>query len=194
MMVAMADLGIPTWSVAAALALGVGAAVVDLRIGKVPGWLTYPAVLAALVAHLIIGGWSGEPGQIGLSGSLIGLLAGFGPMLVFWLLGGIGGGDAKLMGALGALGGWRFVLAVLIYSMAAAAVMAVVVMIRRGIVVRTLKRMWNMLSLTLSGVKPAGPSEDSPQVPFAVAVCVGVLASIAERVFLPAAGLFWIGG
>lgn len=193
-MAAMVDLGIPTWSVAVALALGVGAAVIDLWIGKVPSWLTYPAVLAALVGHSIIGGWHGGPGQIGLSGSLLGLVVGFGPMLVFWLLGGIGGGDTKLMGALGALGGWRFVLAVLIYSMAAAAVMAVVVMIQRGIVLRTLKRMWNMLSLTLSGVKPAAPPEDSPQVPFAVAVCVGVLASIAERVFLPSAGLFWISG
>jgi len=161
--------------------LVVSAAVIDLRFGKVPNWLTYPAVLVGLAGNSWPGGLHAGPGSLGLLGALAGLAAGFGPLLIFWLAGGIGGGDAKLMGAIGAIGGWRFVLAAMLYGFIVAAMMAVIVMVRKGLVRRTFRRVWQLLVLlVMPGAKPADPSRDSPTIPFAVALCVGALGAIAE--------------
>lgn len=112
----------------------------------------------------------------------MGLAMGYLPMAVCQLAGGIGGGDAKLMGAVGALlggvrfgdrNGWLAALDVLLLSFLAAALMAVVVMIRRKVVRQTLRRVWHTLMLVLSGAKAADPTaKDSPKVPFAVAVWI----------------------
>jgi prepilin peptidase CpaA len=72
------------------------AAALDLRTRRLPNWLTVPAFAAGLVFHTATGGWAG----LGLS--LGGFATGFGILLVLWLIGGGGGGDVKLMGALGA--------------------------------------------------------------------------------------------
>jgi prepilin peptidase CpaA len=72
------------------------AAVSDIRTHKLPNWLTVPALFAALVFHGITAGLSG----LGLA--LGGFATGFGILFVLWLLKGMGGGDVKLMGALGA--------------------------------------------------------------------------------------------
>jgi prepilin peptidase CpaA len=72
------------------------AAVADVRTRRLPNWLTVPAFAAALVFHAVTGGLSG------LGGALGGFAIGFGVLFVLWLIGGGGGGDVKLMGALGA--------------------------------------------------------------------------------------------
>ena len=72
------------------------AAVSDLRTRRLPNWLTVPTLVAGLLFHTITGGFSG------LGMSLAGFATGFGILLVLWLIGGGGGGDVKLMGALGA--------------------------------------------------------------------------------------------
>lgn len=72
------------------------AGISDLRTRRLPNWLTVPAFLAALAFHGLTGGWSG------LGQALGGFAIGFGILFVLWLIGGGGGGDVKLMGALGA--------------------------------------------------------------------------------------------
>lgn len=173
----------------AAFALAAAASVVDVRRGLVPNWLTLPVVLAALVIHTLAGRlaggswWSGGGDWQGLSGALLGLAVGYLPMAVCQLAGGIGGGDAKLMGAVGALiGGWAAV-HVLVLSFLAAALIAVVIMIRRRVVRQTLRRVWHTLMLVLSGVKPADPTaKDSPKVPFAVAVWIAAAVLLLATV------------
>jgi prepilin peptidase CpaA len=86
------------------------AAVSDLRTRKLPNWLTVPAFALALVAH------TAANGLPGLGFSLLGFVAGFGILLVLWLIGGSGGGDVKLMGALGAWLGARLTLRVFFVS------------------------------------------------------------------------------
>jgi len=81
---------------ACVMALSAVAMVLDLRTRMLPNWLTVPAFVAALVFHGATGGLSG------LGTSLAGFAIGFGILLVLWLIGGGGGGDVKLMGAIGA--------------------------------------------------------------------------------------------
>ncbi len=157
------------------------AAVTDILRQKVYNWTTYPAIAIGLIWHALAGGLVGDAAQLGLGGSLLGLAAGFLPMLVFWLAGGIGGGDAKLMGAVGALAGWRFALSAMFYGFLIAAVMAMAVMIRRRILKRTLGRIWRVLYLALTPSRPAGPTtEESPKIAFGLALCIGSALALVE--------------
>ena len=78
------------------------AAVIDVRTRRIPNWFTVPVLAGGLLFHAITGGWGGLLTAIG------GFATGFGILLVLWLTGGGGGGDVKLMGAVGAwLGAWH---------------------------------------------------------------------------------------
>lgn len=169
------------WWLIALAAVVLVAAWTDVRSGKIYNWLTYPAVLVGLGGHTFVGGWSGAGGDIGLSGALAGLAIGFFPMLVVARLGGRSMGDAKLLAAVGALAGWRFTLTAMIYMCLAAALLAVVVAIRHGVFVRTVKRIALFLWQVICMHRPNDPaSEDSPTAAFALAVLLGVGGAAAE--------------
>ena len=84
-------------TVASAVMLFTGLAFLcDLKTRRIPNWLTVISLVLALAFHLTTGGWPG------LLAALGGFAVGFGILLVLWLIGGGGGGDVKMMGALGA--------------------------------------------------------------------------------------------
>lgn len=72
------------------------AAVIDLRRGRIPNWLTAPLFIAGLAWA----GYTGGTGQVldGLGAALLLAL----PFVVLFVIAGGGAADAKLMGALGA--------------------------------------------------------------------------------------------
>lgn len=72
------------------------AAVMDTWTRRLPNWLTVPTFFVAILYHLIANGLGGLGTAFG------GFAVGFGILFVLWLTGGGGGGDVKLMGALGA--------------------------------------------------------------------------------------------
>jgi prepilin peptidase CpaA len=79
--------------------------VTDVRSGRIPNWLTVPTLGLGLVAHTVRGGLAAQSvagGWDGLLTSLAGFGVGFGILFVMWLFRGAGGGDVKMMGALGA--------------------------------------------------------------------------------------------
>lgn len=184
------------WPLGALAVVLVAAAVTDVRTGLIPNAITYPAVAAALVGHTLAAGLTGQSGSgMGLAGALLGLAVGLLPLLAACLAGGIGGGDAKLMAAVGALMGWRFALATLFYGFAVAAVMAVIVMVRRRIVRRTLGRVGRFLLLVAVASKPADPATaDSPKVPFGLALCLGAAAALTEWLLRGAGAARWFSG
>jgi len=167
------------WALAALAATLVAAAVSDLRTGKIRNVVVYPAIALGLIVQTYL------DGSEGLARAAGGFATGFVPLLICWVLGGIGGGDAKLMGAVGALSNWRFTLAAMLMGFAVAAAMAIVVMIRKRIVRRTLVRIGRTLWLALiPGVKRTWPEEaDSPKIPFGVALCIGAAAAWVDSLF-----------
>src|SRR6516162_5029677 len=94
----------------AALALTLCAGYTDLRTRRIPNWLTVSGFFLGIALNSIFGGWHGAVA------SLEGAGLGLGILLPLVLMRGFGAGDWKLMGAIGALMGWRLMLWVLIVS------------------------------------------------------------------------------
>lgn len=185
------------WAYGALAVTLIVAAVTDVRTGKIYNWTTYPAVLLGLLGHAVLGGLWGLPanandaslpplgGAIGLFGALLGLLVGFGPLGLAWLAGGIGGGDAKIMAAVGALVGWRFALTALLYGLGVAVLMAVVIMLRRKVARDTLGRIGRFVWLWLLKTRPQSPAtETSPTLPFGFALCIGSAIALTLTLLL----------
>lgn len=86
------------------------ATVWDIRSRRIPNALTVPVLLAGLIYQISFHGWSG----LGNAGQAF--LLGFGTLFVVWLIGGGGGGDVKLMGALSVWLGLKLTALVLIGS------------------------------------------------------------------------------
>lgn len=86
------------------------AMVMDLKWRRIPNWLTVSALALALIFH----GFTN--GTAGLLTSAGGFCVGFGFLFVLWCVGGGGGGDVKLMGAIGAWLGAVPTLAVFVLS------------------------------------------------------------------------------
>ena len=175
--------GLHMWAYGVLAVVLLWAAIADVRTGKIPNMLTYTAIVTGIVGHTLAGGlWTHGPTELGLAGSLAGLAAGFLPMLAAFLAGGVGGGDAKLMAAVGALAGWRFALATLFGGFAFAVIMAIVVMIRLKIVRQTFSRVGRFLFLLISPSVPADPAgEESPKIALGLALCVGAAVALTDR-------------
>jgi len=183
------------WAYCVLAVVLVAAAVTDVRSGKILNVVTYPAIAAGLIGHTLVGGLAGDDGALGLVGSAGGFAVGFLPLMIAWLAGGIGAGDAKLMGAVGALTGVEFVLSAMFYGLLVAGLMAVFVMVRRRITVATLGRIWRFLYLSLTPTgKAAAPSTPaSPRIALGLALCIGSAVALVQ-VLVHGAGLLELMG
>lgn len=92
------------------------AAVFDARFKKIPNKLTLPFFGMGLVYQLAFNGLGDGVAQPGLLGAAAAFAAGFGMMWVLWMIGGGGGGDVKLMGALSVWIGFKATCMVLVFS------------------------------------------------------------------------------
>jgi prepilin peptidase CpaA len=159
-----------------ALAFTLYAGWLDWRTRRIPNWLTVSGFVAGLALNSIFGGWHGARLSLEGAGLALGLL------LPFVLLRGLGAGDWKLMGAVGALMGWQPMLFVLIVSVLIAGAMAIVQM---TLTKRVKKTFGNLLALAKGfvtfGVRPNPEiSLDNPtllKLPFGVAVAAATLFS-----------------
>jgi len=80
-----------------ALVMGSAAVGCDLSRRKIPNFLCGFGLAAALLWRCL------ETGLRGLAIGLAGALVGFGMLLIFYLMGGMGAGDVKLMASFGAI-------------------------------------------------------------------------------------------
>ena len=92
------------------------AAVFDARVKKIPNKLTLPFFGMGLLYQLAFHGLGEGVARPGLIGAAAAFAAGFGMMWVLWMIGGGGGGDVKLMGALSVWIGFKATCMVLVFS------------------------------------------------------------------------------
>jgi prepilin peptidase CpaA len=116
------------------IVLIVSALITDFKRNCIYNWQTYPAVLSALALNFLASGWNG------LLWSLSGLAVGFALLIVFYLAGGFGAGDVKLLAAIGALKGVEFVMWTMAYAALVGWIMALSVMIWKGVFWSTLQK------------------------------------------------------
>ena len=132
-----------------ALLLVVWAGWLDWRSRRIPNWLTVPALLLGLGVNTVIMGWDGTKIALGGAGLALGLL------LPFVLLRGLGAGDWKLMGALGAWLGPRETLFVLLATILIAGIVAFLLITwhrRWKVTLGNLREL--MLGFFVSGLRP----------------------------------------
>jgi prepilin peptidase CpaA len=147
---------------------------VDFRTRRIPNWLTVPALLLGIGVRILAAGWPGA--KASLEGAGLALLI----LLPFVLLRGLGAGDWKLMGAVGAFLGPLMFLFVLLGSIFVSGFMAIVALLRTQRVGETLRNIVVLIRGFFSFGLRANPkiSLDNPallKVPFGVAVAVSTL-------------------
>ncbi len=161
---------LPYWVALYAIA----AAIIDLRSRCIPNTMTYSGIILGLMAGLMP--------QFGpsLSDSALGLLIAFVPSLLLFAVGSLGGGDVKLLSALGALLGYPAILDVLFYSIVFGSVWGLSVIIWRGRAMEMLKGIWSLLvSLVYPGSYKIVPVRDL-SIPFGVPIAVGTLWAVFD--------------
>ncbi|MBC7286962.1 MAG: prepilin peptidase [Armatimonadetes bacterium] len=157
-----------------ASALGVAAAFTDLRWRRVPNWLTVPAALLGLTLAAVTSG----PRGLGLAalGMGLGLAIGVAGML---LAGCFGGGDTKLLGAFGALGGTAFLISTLVYGAIVGGLMAVGIALSHRRLKQAINGLVTFMAACASRCRPISLEAVSTGVtiPFAVALGAGAVAA-----------------
>ncbi|MGD9904761.1 MAG: prepilin peptidase [Vicinamibacterales bacterium] len=161
------------------VAAGVAAAacVTDLAWRRVPNALTIPALAAGIVAHAL---W---PGGFGPLGALGGAAVGLAVFFPFFALGGLGGGDVKLMASLGAWVGAPAIAWTALYCALAGGVLGLVVAAAHGYLARAFANIWHLMTFWMAhGVRPVPALTlehgRGPRLPYAVPILAGLVVAL----------------
>ena len=155
----------------AAIAVAVAACAFDVSRQRIPNALTFGAAAAALITAAVIGGVSGF--GVSAAGWLTGLVL----FLPVYAVGGMGGGDVKLLAALGA---WLGPAA--LYTAIAGAVLAIIIMVAKQCVRQTLSNInmmllhWRVAGLTAPPLTLE--TSTSPKLAYAVPMLIGTVIAL----------------
>lgn len=143
----------------------------EVKEHRIPNWLTF----SGMCLGLALGYMEGLPQ---FWGHLGGLATGFGFLFVFYIFGGVGGGDVKLMGAVGALMGFKLMPPTLFYTALIGLCLAMLMLIWRR---DFWGRMTGMVRRLAFWRKAAGTTQDKPEpilVPYGLAIALGCLMTL----------------
>jgi prepilin peptidase CpaA len=139
----------------------------DALHGKIYNLVTYPATIVGVVLN------AAGVGGVGGQASLIGWAVGFLPFLGLFALGLMNGGDVKLLGAIGALKGYPFILHAIFLSFLVAAFLALATLVWRGRVFATVRHVIGVLMNSPVSEQAADNPPEKAVVPFGIAAWVG---------------------
>jgi prepilin peptidase CpaA len=161
------------------LAALVVAAVYDVRTRRIPNLLALSLIIAGLLRFAL------TSNSLTITQAIIGLVLGFVVGTVLFALRALGGGDVKLLAAIGVWTGPTLLLAVLALSLVLAMLLAIVSAVRRG-ALRNL--MANALAMLLDMYNRRSPALAEPgaktwkssgrPLPFAVPLALATLLTI----------------
>jgi prepilin peptidase CpaA len=171
---ALTTAALPTFTAVVAFA----AAVWDVQTRRIPNWLSLPALACALLLQLCCSGLH----AFGTS-ALAALIAG-GIFTAFFLSGGMGGGDVKLIAAIAAGIGLRDVGALLVFTSLVGGAMAAMLALRHG---RMRQTMQNLRDLAVhhghAGFSPHAQwhvqNPRALRLPYAVAIAAGAFLTLS---------------
>jgi prepilin peptidase CpaA len=143
----------------------------ELRENRIPNWLTIPGMMMGV----LLGYAQGQPV---FARSIIGLVLGFLFLYVFYAMGGVGGGDVKLMGAAGALLGSPLTISAVLWTALVGLVMGLLMVIwQRNFWARL---GWNLRSMAFwrNTAATEAPEKTSIAIPYGIAIAVGCLLAL----------------
>lgn len=158
------------------------AAIIDLRWRRVPNWLTVSGVVLGIALNTILSATDGL--WLSLKGLGLALLI----YLPLYLLRGMGAGDVKLMAAVGAIVGPTDWLQIFIVTLVFGAVAAIILVLAKRRVKKTLQNMGVILVSLASGHAPykKNPeldvrSDQGIRLPHAVTIAFGALVFLLAQ-------------
>jgi prepilin peptidase CpaA len=156
----------------AVIATGVVAIITDLATRRVPNVLTFGTAGVALIFALATKGWAG------LALALGGWAVGCALFLPWFLLGGMGAGDVKLLAGFGAWLGPGAAVWAALYAGVAGGPMALVVAAANGYLKKSFTNLWCLLTFwRVAGIQPLPTltlrTAQSPRLPYAIPIAVG---------------------
>jgi prepilin peptidase CpaA len=146
--------------------------VTDWKDGKVYNYITYPSIILGILLSFFF--QPPEPSR-----SITGLAAGFLVFGILWQFAGLGAGDAKLMAALGALKGIDFIFYSSFYTLCAAAIAGLVILIFQGKLLSVLKWVFlTLISVFIRNMTPPSLENRKTEIPFAPFIFIGTVYSL----------------
>lgn len=156
----------------------VAAAITDVRDGRIPNWLTFS------LAGFGIGIQSWEYGWDGLAYSLQGLGVGVICLLFFYVKGGMGAGDVKLLGAIGTVLGPKHVVVAFAVAAILGGLYSVALLSNQGGLRYAWERVFILFStLRMTRAIPVSGEPFSPEPKLRYALVLGLGTVIAQTLF-----------
>ena len=161
----------------AVVAVALVACVTDLRSRRIPNVLTFGAAAAGLVFHIF------APMGEGPTTALLGWLIGVAIFFVPFALGGLGGGDVKLLGALGAWLGPSGIFWAALYTGVAGGVMAIITALASGYLRQALSNVYMLLAhWRVAGIRALPQltleTSEAPKLAYAIPIFAGTMVAI----------------
>lgn len=150
----------------------------DLKQRRIYNLVLLPSVLTAFLIHFYNGGFTQ------LLWSIKGLLLGIAILFIPFAKGGIGAGDVKLLGTIGALKGTAFVINVFLTGALAGGLISLLLLIKAG----RLKFFFfkHIQTLLYPGIsRESYANSGDPAFPYALAIGCGVILTYANIIQLP---------
>jgi prepilin peptidase CpaA len=155
------------------------ASVYDVRYRRIPNWVSVGGIALGLLENSLA---HGVPGFLFALG---GFALGFGLYFLLYLIHAMGAGDVKLMGAVGALVGWKNWVAIFLIAVILGGIMAMILIVARN---RVKKTFWNIgfiLNQLIHGRAPyVGREEVDVQSPKAMRLAHGAVVGVATIFYL----------
>ena len=144
----------------------------DVRTRRIPNALTFPAAALGLIACTVTHGGHGTVS------SAAGLLLGLALFFPIFALKGLGAGDVKLMGALGAWLGTSVIFGVAFYTALAGGVFGTVLIVRHRYGSQAMRNLWVLLMhWRVFGIRPLDSltleTSAGPKLPYALPIAAG---------------------
>ncbi len=132
----------------------IAAAVSDIRSRSIPNWLTLGGIVASLALNTYFSGLGGlKLAAVGLGVAAVIFL----PLFALRFL---GGGDVKLMAAIGGMAGYENLIAIFIIDAIFGGVVALILVIVRGRLKKTIRNMGQMIASLFKGKAPYKENEE----------------------------------
>lgn len=152
------------------------AAIYDVKYQKIPNILTFSVMLGGIAYH------SWFSGIHGCLFSLGGASLGIALLIVFYLMGKMGAGDVKLMGAVGSILGPTGAFNAFLLTAIVGGIYAIIILLFRGRFVDLMNRMWLAMRLTYLTRSPMAPAlaedRNSPALCYGIAIAIGTSLSM----------------